>query len=423
MNRSAALMLLAVLLAALGVRLAAAWWWQARQPGRFVFGDSESYWELSRTIAQGGPYQFGSPDAKIFRTPAYPLVLAPLFLIAGREPPVIWARMLGVALGTLTVAGVAWLAWQLFDRRTALVAASIAAIEPGAVAMSVMVLSEALFCPLMVLHLGLWTAAWQSRRSGRMMWLGLGAGIAAGAATLARPSWLLFTPLVVLVGLVLTGQRKRHVQLGAAMLLGLALAMLPWWIRNYQAVGHFVPTTLQVGVSLYDGLSPQATGASDLGFVAQAIEEERKRPAAVNGVDEPLEYRVDQRLRRDAVAWAYEHPLRAIELTAIKFARMWNVWPNEGGLSSWPLRLAVLCTYVPLMILAAIGVARTVGCGWPYALCWLPAVYFTLLHVVFVASIRYRMPAMLMLIVLAAGVLTSLREEITTEGCNPLSGP
>jgi hypothetical protein len=43
--------------------------------------------------------------------------------------------------------------------------------------------------------------------------------------------------------------------------------------------------------------------------------------------------------------------------------------------------------------------------GWQYTLCWLPAIYFTLLHMVFVASIRYREPAMIALIPLAAATL------------------
>ena len=42
------------------------------------------------------------------------------------------------------------------------------------------------------------------------------------------------------------------------------------------------------------------------------------------------------------------------------------------------------------------------GAGRMY-LCWLPAVYLTLLHVVFVSSLRYREPAMLALLALAAG--------------------
>jgi hypothetical protein len=48
---------------------------------------------------------------------------------------------------------------------------------------------------------------------------------------------------------------------------------------------------------------------------------------------------------------------------------------------------------------------RTFRRGWPYILCWLPAVYFTLLHTVFVSSIRYREPAMLAMLALAAGAL------------------
>ena len=65
----------------------------------------------------------------------------------------------------------------------------------------------------------------------------------------------------------------------------------------------------------------------------------------------------------------------------------------------------VLVTYVPLMLVAGLGLRRAASFDWPVVLCWLPAVYFTLLHTVFVSSIRYRQPAMLGLIVLAAGYL------------------
>ncbi len=46
--------------------------------------------------------------------------------------------------------------------------------------------------------------------------------------------------------------------------------------------------------------------------------------------------------------------------------------------------LAVAATYLPLVILGLFGAVRTLRRGWPYLLCWFPAVYFTALHVVFV---------------------------------------
>jgi hypothetical protein len=83
---------------------------------------------------------------------------------------------------------------------------------------------------------------------------------------------------------------------------------------------------------------------------------------------------------------------------------MWSPLPNASEFQSWLFRLAVLLGYAPVMALAIGGAWRHAPRGWPYALCLVPAVYLTLLHMVFVSSIRYREPAMLPLIVLAAGV-------------------
>ncbi|HEY1603822.1 MAG TPA: glycosyltransferase family 39 protein [Pirellulales bacterium] len=395
--------LLWLLVAALAVRLLGGIWWQARLPAdrRFAFGDSDSYWTLAGAIARGDPYEFGSPPAKVFRTPGYPLVLAGLFLAYGAEPPVAAARLLNAVLGTCAVAGVYGLAVRLFDRRTALIAAGIIAFYPGAIGISVFVLSEAAFCPLLIAQLIIATAAWQSASAKGALALAIGAGCLAGAATLVRPSWLLFAPVSLIVGLLSGRNLGRHVALGSTALVGLAVVMAPWWIRNYQVTGHFIPTTLQVGASLYDGLNPRATGASDMSFVPEFAADEAREP----GDDETLEYRLDRRLQTASLAWSETHPGRVLQLAAIKGLRLWNVWPNEPEFRSWPLRLAVFATYVPVFLLAIVGVWRFTPSGWPYALCWLPAAYFTLLHMIFVSSIRYRDPAMLPLAVLAAGTL------------------
>src|SRR5690242_13907730 len=96
----------AILALALAVRLAAGVWWQSRIPPgtKFAFGDSESYWQLGRAIAEGKPYRYGIENGAIFRTPGFPLLLAPLFLVWGSDPPVMAARAICAVLGTASVA-------------------------------------------------------------------------------------------------------------------------------------------------------------------------------------------------------------------------------------------------------------------------------------------------------------------------------
>jgi 4-amino-4-deoxy-L-arabinose transferase-like glycosyltransferase len=397
---------IAILAVALAARLAAGTWWQARLDERraFYFPDSAGYWELARTLARGEPYQYLSPEARVFRAPGYPFLLAGLYILFPDGPPVMAGRVLSAILGTAAVAVAGWWTAQLFDARAGMIAGGITALYPGSVAMGAFVLSEAPFCPLMLAQLALWGMARRAAATKQAILWSLAAGTAGGLATLVRPSWLLFTPFAIAAGLVFAAQRRRQVITGAVMCTALALVMLPWWIRNARVTGHFVPTTLQVGASLYDGLNPDATGASDMSFVPKMAALVRAEEAQARG-SEVFEYRLDRRLAREALDWTFSHPRRALELAGVKFARIWNVWPNEPAFRGWSVRLVMLATYVPLLILSLLGAWRFTAAGWAYVLAWLPAVYITLLHVVFVGSLRYREPAMMALAVLAAGVL------------------
>lgn len=402
--------ILPALIVAFLVRLAAGVWWQDRLPEDQTFGfpDSESYWVLAERIADGDPYAL-NPERRVFRTPGYPLLLAPLFVLADGQPPVLWGRFLGAVLGTLAVAAAALLAWILFGRLSGILAAWAAALYPEAVAMSTFVLSEAPFVPLMLMQLLLATLAWRSNEPHVQSLMAGLAGLTAGAATLMRPSWLLFTPLALMIACLDADQRRRALRISIWMLLGLILAMSPWWIRNAMVTGHFVPTTLQVGESLYDGWNPQATGASDMRFVDEFRQQLRQEDAASGmarqELDESFERRLDRRMRDAALRWAVNHPMEALRLAGVKFLRIWNVWPNEPTLANWRFGLLVLVGYVPLLIAGAYGAWRWASAGWPYQLCFLPAFYFTALHMIFVGSIRYRQPAMVALLVLAAGVV------------------
>ncbi|MGQ9576036.1 MAG: hypothetical protein ACUVUC_12035 [Thermoguttaceae bacterium] len=399
------------------MRLAAGWGWQARleRTGKGPFGlaDSEGYWALARSIARAEPYQYGPEQFRVFRTPGYPILLAPVFLLGGENPSPLWGRALSALFDTLAVAGVGLLAWRLGGPWSGVVAAGILAVYPGAIATGVLVLSEAAFCPLMLGHLALWMAAWEAPTIRRAGWLAGAAGLLAGAATLVRPSWLLFVPFAAGLGILFGRARRRHLVLGAVMMVSLAIAMLPWWLRNARLTGRFVPTTLQVGASLYDAWNPQATGASDFTVVREAADAIRRQiqagqPPAATPQD--WEYELDRRLRHEAIHWARSHPGRAVQLAWIKLRRMWNIWPNEPSLAAWPIRWGWALSYVPILALAIWGAAKSLRRGWPYVLCCLPALYLTLLHMVFVSSIRYRQPALAPLVILAAQAIHLRRQ-------------
>ncbi len=415
--------LILILAIALLIRMGAAYWWQARLPDAraFAYGDSTSYWVLAQHIVRGEPYRYGIDQSPAFRTPGYPLLLAGLFCITGDDAPVIWARLLGAVFGTATVGGVFCLTSQLFDTRTALVAGLWAAVYPGAIGMSVFVLSEAPFCLALMGQLICWvrlarqtqrpSADAQSTpdasRSGRAAigWA-LAIGVVAGLATLIRPSWLLFTPFALGAG-VLWGRYTRQDLIHAAVILmAFALTMSPWWIRNYRVTGHLVVTTLQMGASLYDGLSPTATGASDMRFVAKFHQAQQQADAAAPSAPAgSFAHRLDGRMRTAAIDWARKHPREVGRLMLVKLGRMWSPLPNAAEMQSWTFRMLILLGYVPLIGCAVWGAVRYVPRGWPFAICLLPAIYFSCLHMIFVSSIRYRQPAMLPLIVLAAAAI------------------
>jgi hypothetical protein len=148
-------------------------------------------------------------------------------------------------------------------------------------------------------------------------------------------------------------------------------------------------------------------------FVAEQQAADQQPGADTSGL---FEDRLDRRLRNAALRWAGEHPSDVLRLAGVKFLRMWSPLPNAAEFKSNSLRLILAATYLPVLLLAIAGAWRYARRDWPYLLCVLPALYFTCLHVIFVSSIRYRQPAMLALIVLAAALVAEVRGQETGVG-------
>ena len=426
-------------------RVTAALVWQNSISGEtlFRFGDSDSYWTMATKIAQGLPYQYGSSDSRVFRAPLYPLFLSPWTWIDGTSERATWmailaARIAGCFMGALCIAVIIRVTNKLFCNQSwkpsfevGSWAGLLAALYPGAIGMSIFILSEAIFCPLVLLSLGCTCLAIQAKKEERWevawSWM-LSSGAISGAACLARPSWslwpvVLFAYLMVVMFQSSPGMLAKH-RLGwllrwifscVLFCVGICMVMCPWWVRNYLETDKFVPTTLQVGASLYDGWHPGASGSSDEGmnfvnaFLAEQNRVDQLETLAGNQLVSTLEWRLDQRLKNAAIAWAFENSSDAMRLGLVKFLKTWSPLPVARELGSDAVRWLEAIGYSAIMGFAVIGMwqCRSQIGAWLFAM---PCVYFALLHVFFIGSVRYRQPAVLVICVLGGvGCATIVR--------------
>ena len=371
-------------------------WFTQRKGVLCVFPDTAIYWELARKIRRGEPFEmvdFGDLPHFALRTPGYPIFLAACQTAFG--PRLLPVRLAQAVLG----AGCVWLVARL-ARRTLpgsidphgtlwtapLIAAAFAAFDPFVVVNSAFVLSEALFLPLMLAAQYGFAILWMPKgetlsRRAAVAW-GLWTGAASGAAVLVRPSWALYVPAMLAAWVVLSGRgsRRKAVERACVVVVGLVVVMAPWWVRNERIYGRFVPTALWMGASLYDGLNPRATGASDMDFLGDPefwpLDEE-----AQNAL-----------LRQRAFAIARAHPGRVLGLALVKAARFWSPWPNAEAFRSPALAVVSSLITIPQFVLLALGVWDRRRDSRALVLLALPLLYTFALHLVFVSSMRYRVP-------------------------------
>ena len=376
-----------------------------RPPRLCIFPDTNYYWFLAQAIRQGRPYEiveWGTISFKAMRTPGYPLFLAACQAILGEWP--LGVRLVQAVLGTASV-GLVYLLTRRFEesratgatggtltRTAALAAGTLAALNPYYVAISELILSEALFIPLLLTSLWGIALLWRTRHEvhrfapAQRVLVAAASGAAGGAAILAKPSFALFLPCVLVCWIAASGfsrdRQSLRDALRSALLIAVstALVMSPWWARNAQTYGRFVATSVWFGASLYDGLNPNATGASDMRFREQAD---------IRTLDE-LEQ--DATLTRRAVAFARENPGRVLELAVVKFGRYFSPWPTAEEIRSPWLAVLSGVIVIPVYCLIIAGLWDRRRDVRSLVLLAGPLLYFCAVHLVFVSSIRYRIP-------------------------------
>ena len=255
-------------------------------------------------------------------------------------------------------------------------------------------MSETLFNTLLVASFA--CLYWWRDRGARFDGFFFATCLCFAAATMTKATLTAF-PVILLAATAYSclGWRRAATVLLVAS-VSLAALMSPWWIRNYLLFDAFVPFSTSASKNLYlgnnrnnphAGVDWRTDAEPDVVARIDVIADERARQSAYS---------------KAAMDYIAAEPVAFIERAARKFVRFWNVVPNAAVYSGNVYRIISVLSFGPVLLLAVFCVLlwrRTAHALLPI---YLLIGYFTLVHMVTIASLRYRLPIEPFLIVMAA---------------------
>jgi 4-amino-4-deoxy-L-arabinose transferase-like glycosyltransferase len=387
--------LVGLLVLALAVRLGWAWIQPTDPDALRHLPDQREYFQLGENLVDHGRLSFADErfhqEVYAFRMPAYPL------LIAVCRADLRAVRLTQAVLDASCVLAAYLIARRWLDHRRSLFAAAIVAVNPFLIYFSGLILSETLFTVMLAWAMALLVApgrAWK-------LWTGR---IVLVLSIFVRPSALAL-PLVLAIGEIFLNRREREaahsrwsLPVGATMVLLTLAALVPWAARNQAILGEWIFTTTNSGFTAYDGLNPDATGASDQTFI-EAMPQLRKM----------TEVQRSQYLSQEANAFAIAHPKRVLQLAVIKVARFWTPIPLSSEYRQMRYVLIGALYSIPLDVLVVVGLLSGSLPRAAKVMLMLPAIYFTIAHALTIGSLRYRIPVEVPMAIVAASVVIRAR--------------
>jgi 4-amino-4-deoxy-L-arabinose transferase-like glycosyltransferase len=370
------------------------------QFGRPLAGDELSYNQIARNVSAGHGFAAGEgsevrvPTA--VRGPSYVLLVAGFDALFGADRSPLFAfQILLDAVSLLLLVRLAhrwfrswWVAW---------LAGVLYATYPPIVLNTVYVLTETMTQLTILIWVTLFVDYYERGRMRDLVF----ASIALGVCALGKPHLALFGPVACLAALPrlqLAAAARATVVITAVV----CLTMSPWIIRNAVIFHAFVPGVSIGGMGVLFGsgaFNGRTIGALDHPAVPDSV---RSLVATMDEIE------ANRWAGREAMRAIREHPARYAKLSALKVSRLWlNLGFDEGRPSRASLFIAAFNLLVIGLAFVGTRVAvdkvapRLVGFG---------AVYWTIVHIPFFASVRYAVPLLVLVFAFtAAGVVESTR--------------
>lgn len=300
----------------------------------------------------------------------------------------------------LLLAAACWFLFKigqsLVNRRVGLIAASIWAIYPELIFLTVRFAPEnAMFLPMMAL---LYVVQKLPDSGGNKSTFGC--GMLLGIACWVNPSLQILGAIVPASWLLNRRVGVRAwLKSSAILAAGAILVIAPWTIRNYVKLGAFVPLRSAFAYNVWRGNHIGATGTVrtfDGNIVDVAVPPEYKEYYEKYMVSDEIER--DRFFAGEVKTFIRENPGEYLKLTTIRFYYFW--WRDfTHPLTSHPLYIV---PWILILIFASIGMISILPQWRLWSLWWLQIIGFTVLFSLTIFLPRYRMPIYPAMFLLAA---------------------
>lgn len=189
------------------------------------------------------------------------------------------------------------------------------------------------------------------------------------------------------------------------------ILMSPWWFHQINKYDQFVRLNLGDGVVWFSGNNPDNQSG---GGVIGSIKGDDMNISVFSSVTDPIEK--NNAMKKAAFAFIQENPQRFIELAGIKFIRFWRLWPYAPEYEN-PLYIVIsLASYGVILMLSIVFLIQYRKINFrAISPILLLILYFTAVHMVLIASIRYRLPLEPFLIIFASVVLVNIVKKLQTK--------
>jgi hypothetical protein len=361
--------------------------------------DGAAYMALAQGLIEERRY--GGPDAWAYWPPGMALALVPLLVVA---PDRIALGIFAIACFVATAFGMNRLGRSLGLGGLAVWPVLLLALWPTHVLMSGLPEKE-----LLVIALLPWIL-WAAREASSRWGWGFAAGLLMGAVILLQPSFQLLPFFAAGLALLVGQPWLRVLRVLVTVLLGAALVVAPWTVRNLSVLGEPVLVSTNGGGNLYRANNELATGA----YVAVGKVDVEALP----------ELEANREGKRLAMEWIREHPADFLKLSAGRVL----LFPGDHSYGAYavvradpdrlprPAYLALKGGTAASWLLLWLVIAAAAWHYWrsrdavPAGSAWLllPWLYLTGIHAIFESGSKYHLPTLATVLILAVVLLHPL---------------